>query len=447
MSSQANLMTEGSIPKKIIIFAFPVFIGNLFQQLYNTADSLIVGNYVSSSALAAVSSAGNLIFLITGFFIGLSMGSSVVISTYIGAKKEEHVKLAVHTAIALACVSSILMTFIGIVFAPQALLLMKTPADVLPESTTYFRIYFAGATGMVFYNTCMSILQASGDSKHPLYYLICSSIINVCLDLLFIRVMGFGVGAAALATTISQFTSASLALHRLLHIDSDIRIIPSQIRFNKPILKQILHVGIPSAFQNSIIGFANVVVQSYVNYFQKAAVAGIGAYTKIEGFVFIPITSFAMALTTFIGQNNGAKKMDRVRRGFLFGMTCSLILAESIGLIIYLLAPTFIGWFDPNPDVIFYGVQRARICAFFFFLLAYSHIVASYFRGLGKTIIPMLIMLICWCIIRVSILAVCGAIHRSILTTHWVYPITWSLSSVIYTVMLIRTMRGNKTQN
>ena len=151
-----------------------------------------------------------------------------------------------------------------------------------------------------------------------------------------------------------------------------------------------------------------------------------------------------MALTTFIGQNNGAKKMDRVRRGFLFGMTCSLILAESIGLIIYLLAPTFIGWFDPNPDVIFYGVQRARICAFFFFLLAYSHIVASYFRGLGKTIIPMLIMLICWCIIRVSILAVCGAIHRSILTTHWVYPITWSLSSVIYTVMLIRTMRGNR---
>jgi len=441
MSSNSTLMTEGSIPKKILIFAFPVFIGNLFQQLYNTADSIIVGNFIGSSALAAVSSAGNLIFLITGFFIGLSMGAGVVISTYIGARKKDYIKQAVHTAVALGIVSSILMTIIGTVFAPQALLLMGTPRSVLPESTTYFRIYFAGAAGMVLYNTFMSILQASGDSKHPLYYLICSSIINIILDLVLIGHFHFGVGAAALATTISQFTSATLAFIKLITHTGDIRLIPSEIRFNRFILKRILKVGLPSAFQNSIIGFANVVVQSYVNYFQKAAIAGIGAYSKIEGFVFIPITSFAMALTTFIGQNNGAKKMDRVKKGFLFGATCSLLLAETIGLIIFLFAPTLISGFDSSPDVIYYGVQRARICAFFFCFLAYSHVVASFFRGLGKTIVPMMVMLICWCVIRVSILSIVSAFHRTILITHWVYPITWILSSIIYTFMLIKTIK------
>ncbi|MCR4782239.1 MAG: MATE family efflux transporter [Lachnospiraceae bacterium] len=438
MTTNANLMTEGSIPKKIIIFAFPVFIGNLFQQLYNTADSLIVGNFIGSSALAAVSSAGNLIFLITGFFIGLSMGAGVVISTYIGAKKVEYVKKAVHTAVALGIVSSILMTFIGTVFAPQALLLMGTPANVLPESTTYFRIYFAGASGMVLYNTFTSILQASGDSKHPLFYLICSSLINITLDIVLIGIFHFGVGAAALATTISQFTSAILAFIKLVTVNDDIRLIPKEIRFHKFILIRILKVGLPSAFQNSIIGFANVVVQSYINYFQKAAIAGIGAYTKIEGFVFIPITSFAMALTTFIGQNNGAKKTDRVKKGFLFGMICSITLAELIGLIIFIFAPKLIAGFDPSEDVVFFGVQRARICAFFFCFLAYSHIVASYFRGLGKTIVPMLVMLICWCVIRVSILAITSSIHRTILITHWVYPITWVLSTIVYTYMLYR---------
>jgi len=437
----SNLMTEGSVPKKILLFALPVFIGNLFQQLYNTADSLIVGNFIGSSALAAVSSAGNLIFLITGFFIGLSLGAGVVISTYIGAKNYTAVHLSVHTAVALGIASSIIMTFIGTVFAPQALLLMGTPDSVLPEATTYFRIYFAGAAGMVLYNTFVSILQANGDSRSPLYYLVASSIINIVLDLLFIAVMGYGVGAAALATTISQFVSAGLSLRKLLTERSEIRLVPGDIRFNKHMLKQILNVGLPSAFQNSIIGFANVVVQSYVNYFGEMAIAGIGAYSKIEGFVFLPITSFAMALTTFIGQNNGAKKYDRVSKGTHFGIACSLILAESIGLVMFIYSPFFISLFDKTPEVIYYGVQRARICSPFFFLLAFSHISAAYFRGYGKSTVPMLIMLVAWCIIRVSILAVTGIIHRTVLMTHWVYPITWSISSLLFLIMLIHSKR------
>lgn len=447
MSAQQNLMIEGSIPKKILAFAFPLFIGNLFQQLYNTADSLIVGNFVGSSALAAVSSAGNLIFLITGFFIGLSVGAGVVISTYLGAGKKLHVKLAVHTSIALGILCSILMTFIGVVFAPQALLLMGTPKSVLYESVVYFRIYFWGATGMVMYNTFVAVLQSAGDSKHPLYYLIISSIINVVLDLLFIKVMHYGVGAAALATTISQFISAILALVRLLKTDSLVKLVIKDIKFNPFMLRKIIKTGLPSAFQNSIIGFANVVVQTFVNYFGQMAIAGIGAYSKIEGFVFLPITSFAMALTTFVGQNVGAKRFDRVKKGTIFGLTCSMATAEFIGIIMFFFSDPMIAAFDSNPSVVFYGTQRSKICALFFFALAFSHISASHFRGIGKSTTPMFVMLICWCIIRVLILFVCGYVHPSILTTHWVYPITWILSSIMFIWMFIKENEKNYYQS
>lgn len=442
MTVQANLMTEGSISKKIITFAFPLFIGNLFQQLYNTFDSLIVGNYIGSNALAAVSSAGNLIFLITGFFIGLSVGSGVVISTYLGANKKLHVKLSVHTTIALGLLSSILMTLIGTLFAKQALILMNTPSNVLRESIIYFKIYFLGAFGMVMYNTFVSILQAAGDSKNPLIYLIISSIINIILDLLFVKVFHYGVGAIAFATTISQFISAFLALNRLLKSDSLVKLYIKDIRFNPFMVHKILKIGLPSAMQNSIIGFANVIVQSFVNYFGPMAIAGIGAYSKIEGFAFLPITSFAMALTTFVGQNLGAKKMDRVKKGTIFCMSCSVIIAEIIGLIMFIFSDTLIEFFDSTPKVIYYGSQRSKICSIFFFLLAFSHVSAAYFRGMGKSMTPMFVMLICWCIIRVMILIISSYIRPSIYTTHFVYPITWFLSSLFFTYMFLRKKKN-----
>ena len=277
-------MTEGSIWKKIVTFAFPLFLGNLFQQLYNTADSLIVGNFLGSDALAAVSSSGSLIFLMVGFFNGIAMGAGVVVARYYGARQTDRLQRAIHTDVAFGIVAGILLTIIGLILAPQMLVWMGTPADVLPNSLLYFRIYFMGSLAFVLYNVFVGILQSIGDSRHPLNYLILSSIVNIVLDLLFVGVLKLGVGSAALATIISQFISALLCLRRLLRSPEEYRLVPSRIRFDPIMLKQIISNGLPAGLQNSIIALANVVVQSNINSFGKMAVAGCGAYSKVEGF-------------------------------------------------------------------------------------------------------------------------------------------------------------------
>lgn len=340
--SSATLMTSGPIWKKIIAFAVPLFFGNLFQQLYNTADSLIVGNYLGSSALAAVSSSGNLIFLMVGFFNGIAIGAGVVVAKYFGAKKFDLVQRAIHTIVALGIVSGILLTVVGVAAAPQILVMMGTPAEVLPNSVTYFRIYFCGSLAFVMYNFLVGILQSVGDSKHPLIYLIISSIINIVLDLILVAGLGMGVGAAAFATVVSQFISALLCLLQLLKSPEEYKIHPSRIRMDWLMLRQIISNGLPAGLQNSIISLANVVVQSNINKFGQMAMAGCGSYSKVEGFAFLPITCFAMALTTFISQNLGAKEYKRAKKGAVFGVICSLSMAELIGVIIYLFAPQFL---------------------------------------------------------------------------------------------------------
>ena len=327
-----TLLTEGPISKRIIAFAIPILLGNVFQQLYNTADSLIVGNFIGSDALAAVSSSGSLIFLLVGFFNGIAMGAGVVISRYFGAKQYDKVQDAIHTDIAFGIVAGLILTVLGVIFTPQILMWMGTPESVLPNSILYFRIYFTGVMAVVLYNIFVGILQAVGDSRHPLYYLMISSIINVILDILFVGVLGFGVGAAALATVISQAVSAILCFRRLVHYDTVYRVYPKKIRFHKEMLNQIIKLGLPSGVQNSIIAFANVIVQSNINSFDVNAVAGCGAYSKIEGFAFLPITCFSMSLTTFIGQNLGAKEFDRAKKGARFGIITSVLLAEIVGI-------------------------------------------------------------------------------------------------------------------
>ena len=444
MRSSKMLMTEGSIWKKITYFALPVFLGNLFQQLYNTADSLIVGNFLGSNALAAVSSSSNLIFLMIGFFSGISMGAGVVIAKYFGARQVEKVERAVHTTVAFGLVASVVLTIGGVLLAPQFLIWMDTPANVLPESVTYFRVYFMGSFGFVMYNVFVGILQSVGDSKHPLYYLVISSLINIVLDIVFITVFHMGVGSAALATAISQFVSAGLCLIQLLRTKDEYRIVLRKVRFDTEMLGQIIKVGLPSGVQNSIIAIANVVVQSSINSFGEMAMAGCGAYSKIEGFAFLPITSFTMALTTFVGQNLGAKEYDRVKKGAKFGILSSVILAEAIGVVIFLFAPTLTAAFDRTPEVIMYGTDRARVEAFFFCLLAYSHAVSAVLRGAGKSMVPMFVMLAFWCIVRVSIITIVGKLIPGIWIVYWVYPITWGLSSIAFFIYYkkVNWMRG-----
>ena len=348
-TASSTLMTEGSIWKKIVTFAFPLFLGNLFQQLYNTADSLIVGNFLGSDALAAVSSSGSLIFLMVGFFNGIAMGAGVVVARYYGARQTDRLQRAIHTDVAFGIVAGILLTIIGLILAPQMLVWMGTPADVLPNSLLYFRIYFMGSLAFVLYNVFVGILQSIGDSRHPLNYLILSSIVNIVLDLLFVGVLKLGVGSAALATIISQFISALLCLRRLLRSPEEYRLVPSRIRFDPIMLKQIISNGLPAGLQNSIIALANVVVQSNINSFGKMAVAGCGAYSKVEGFGFLPITCFSLALTTFISQNLGAKQYDRAKRGARFGILCSITLAEIVGICVYFLSPYLIAAFNSDP--------------------------------------------------------------------------------------------------
>lgn len=425
-------MTRGTPWKLIISFALPVFLSQVFQQLYNTIDSLIVGKELGTAALAAVSSSGTLIFLMISFFIGSSMGAGIVISRYFGAKDYDKVSRAVHTNLALGITSGVILTVIGVVFTPTFLRWMDTDPEVMPEAITYFRYYFAGALAIVLYNTCKGIMNALGDSKRPLYYLIFSSVLNVVLDILFIAVFKWGVWAAAVATTISQAASAVLCLIQLFKKGTIYQIKLKQIGFDGEMLKEILRYGLPAGIQNSVIGLANVIVQSNINSFGKVATAAYGTHAKIEGFAFLPINSFAMAMTTFIGQNLGAGEHERAKRGSRFGIATAVLLAELIGLIIWLFAPTFIGLFSDDPAVIEFGTNQARIEALFYCLLAFSHAVAAVCRGAGKAFVPMSIMLAVWCVLRIVYIELMMHFTNEIQYIYWAYPITWGISSLIF---------------
>lgn len=438
-SSSATLMTEGSIWRRIIAFAVPLFWGNLFQQLYNTADSLIVGNFLGSSALAAVSSSGNLIFLMVGFFNGIAIGAGVVVAKYYGAREIKNLQLSIHTTIGFGLICGVILTIIGVVAAPQILVLMGTPAEVLPNSVTYFRIYFLGSLGFVMYNFFVGILQSVGDSKHPLIYLIISSVVNIVLDLVLIAGFGFGVGAAALATVISQFLSAVLCLYQLLRSPEEFRVSLRKINLNPYMLRQIISNGVPAGIQNSIISVANVFVQANINQFGAMAVAGCGSYAKIQGFGFLPVTCFAMALTTFISQNLGAKEYDRAKKGAVFGIICSISAAEVIGICINIFAPQLIAAFGSTPDVIAIGTMQARTDTLFYFLLAFSHCMAGIMRGAGKSTVPMYVMMICWCLIRVSYITIILKFIPEIQMIFWAYPITWTLSSIVFLLYFLKS--------
>jgi putative MATE family efflux protein len=420
------------------MFALPLFWGNLFQQLYNMADSLIVGNFLGKSSLAAVTCTGSLIFLLVGFFNGTAMGAGVVIARFFGAKDYKKVKTAIHTDLAFGVACGVALTIIGVLFAPQILRLMSTPDNVIEEAVWYIRVYFCGSLAVVLYNVCTGILQAVGDSKHPLYYLIISSVVNLVLDVVFNGVLRLGVGYSALATIISQFLSVILCMRRLMITQDVYQVNLRDIRFDMPILKQIISVGLPSGIQNSIISVANVVIQSNVNAFGDNAMAGCGAYWKIEGFGFLPITCFSMAMTTFIGQNLGAKQYERAKKGARFGIICSISMAELIGIAIFLFIPQLVCLFNTDAAVVEYGSIHAHTVCLFYFLLAFTHTIAGVLRGAGKSVVPMYVMLAVWCIFRIAYVTSITHFLPGIRPVLAAYPITWAISSAILLVYFLK---------
>lgn len=433
-----NRLTTGSVPRKMLLFALPIFLSNLFQQLYNAVDSLIVGQFIGQQALAAVSSSSSLILLLIGFINGVSLGAGVLIARFYGAEDEDHLERAVHTTLALGLAAGAVLTVLGVVLSPLILHWMGTPADVIDNSILYFRVYFLGSIAVVLYNMGASILQSVGDSRSPMVYLILASLTNVVLDLLFVAVFHWGVGSAALATIISQILSAFLAFRRLTRTQACYRVNWRRIRFEGPMLRQVVTLGIPSGVQSSVVSLANVIVQANINAFGSSAMAGCGAYSKIEGFAFLPVTCFALALSTFVSQNIGARRFDRVRQGMKFGLICSPVLAELIGVAIFTLAPFLIALFNSDPTVVSFGVDDARTVALFYCLLSFSHCCAGILRGMGRPIVPMAIMLCVWCALRITYITVTVHLIPDIHVVYWAYPLTWAISSVLFLFCLRR---------
>ena len=425
-------MTTGNISSQMIAFALPIFLSQVFQQLYNTADAFIVGKFLGTEALGAVTSSGTLIFLLTSFFIGTTMGAGIVISRYFGEGNADKVSRAIHTNIAFGLACGVVLTVVGVIFTPTFLRWMNTDEVILPFAIEYFRYYFLGGLALVMYNICRSIMNALGDSKRPLYYLIFSSVLNIVLDVLFVGIFHWGVWSAALATVISQMASVVLCLIYLCKKGNIFTVEFKKIRFHLDMLGEIIKYGLPSGVQNSVIALANVIVQSQINSFGYFATTAYGVHAKVEGFGFLPITSFNMATTTFISQNLGAKQYDRAKKGAKFGILAAVIAAEVVGILTYIFAPHLIGFFDKTHEVIALGVQQSRTVTLFYCLLALSHAIAAVCRGAGKAFVPMFVMLSVWCGIRVAYIALVMHFIGQIEFIYWAYPITWAISSVIY---------------
>lgn len=439
MNNSGKDLTEGPIGRGILAFAIPLFLGQLLQQLYNVADAWVVGNFANNNAFAAVSSTGSMTFLIIGFFNGVATGGGVVISKYYGAKNYDAVEKTVHTNFLFGIIASVLATVVGVLIAPWLLTVMKTPEEVMPESLTYLRIYFGGVSTIIMYNIGMAIMRALGDSIHPLYYLVISSVLNVVLDLLFVAVLGFGVAGAGIATVAAQGLSAVLCIVRMCRVEGVGRLRWSSLKYYPQYMGEVIVQGLPNGIQNSVISIGNMVVQTNINSFGSYAMSGVGAYSKIEGFAFLPITSMSISLPTFIGQNLGAKKYDRAKKGAAFGIVSGVVLAEVIGVIVYLFAPQLLRFFVNVDGAVAIGQGHARIICLFFFLLAFSHCAAGVLRGCGKSIVPMITMLAFWCGVRIIYVTTTLHFIPKFSVISWAYPLTWSLSSIVFLTFLLKS--------
>lgn len=439
MKTKNVSLTEGSIWKNLTLFAIPILLGQVFQQLYNTADAWIVGHFRSNSEYAAVTSTGSLVFLLIGFFSGIAVGAGVVIARYYGAKDKEKLDSAIHTTVAFGLICGVVLSVVGVLLTPAILRLMQTDDSYIQYSIEYFRYYFLGALSIVMYNLGMGVLRAVGNSKSPLYYLIISSLVNIGLDYLFVGVFDWGVWSAALATSISQFLSAILCIIRLAKGGEGYQFQFRRLRLEGPMLREIIRYGLPSGIQNSIIAFANVIVQSNINMFHEDTVAGCGTYAKLEGFAFLPITCYTMALTTFVSQNLGAGKHDRAKKGSVFGIFSCVIIAELIGVALLFFARPLLSFFTDNEAAIEVGIQQIRVEALFYCVLAFSHCIAAIMRGAGKPLVPMFVMLGAWCVLRVAYISIAVPLIGKSWVIFSAYPLTWTTSSIIFLIFYLKS--------
>ena len=424
-------MTEGNIARLLINFALPLLIGNIFQQLYNTVDSIVVGNYVSKQALAAVGCTGPIINALIGVFVGLAGGAGVVISQYYGAKDRDMLHSSVQTTVALTLIMCVVLTALGVLFTPYMLLLMDTPADVFPEAVEYLRIYFWGVSGLLLYNIGSGILRAVGDSTHPLYFLIFSALTNTVLDVLFVKYFRMGIAGAAVATIVAQGLSAMLVIGMLIRSTADYRIDPRRPQLKGSLLRKICAIGIPTAIQMGITAFSNIFVQSYINHFESSCMAGWAAYNKIDAFALLPLMSLSMAITTFMGQNLGAGKYDRAKKGPLIclGISFGIVLLILIPLMIF--APQLVSLFNKEEEVLRFGTLFIRMISPFYLLCTINQVLSGALRGAGDTKSSMFIMLGSFVVFRQIYLFIVYRLGGSIIPIALGYPAGWIMCSTI----------------
>ena len=435
-------MTQGNITRHIITFAIPLLIGNVFQQLYNMVDTWVVGNYVSNEAFSAVGSVGPIINMLIGFFLGLSSGAGVVISQYYGAKRYDEVHDTVHTAITMTIIMGILFTGLGLFLAPHMLRLMNTPENVFPESAAYLSIYFSGVIGLMIYNIGAGILRAVGDSQRPFYFLVVCAVMNTILDLVFVLCFDMGVEGVALATILSQGTSAALVIITLLRTDTCIKLRIRDLKIHWLMLKKIFRVGIPAAIQMAITAFSNIFVQSYINYFGDNCMSGWTAYAKVDQLLFLPMQSIALASTTFVGQNLGNNMVDRAKKG----VRISLIIAASATCImmipVMLFASPIVAFFNSKPEVVQIGTMLLHWLSPFYVLCCFNQIYSGALRGAGNSRAPMIIMLASFVVFRQVYLFIMARICNEIIPIAMSYPAGWLLCSTLTTIYYHKAKLG-----
>lgn len=427
-------LIHGSIAKSIFWFSVPLLIGNLFQQLYNTVDAYVVGNYVGKQALAAVGASSPILNMLIGFFMGLATGAGVIIAQYYGAGDHKRLKKAVHSSAALTIVMSVVLTIVGILGTQPMLRAIGIPADVFPESSTYLSIYFAGITFALIYNMGSGILRAIGDSKRPLYFLIAACIVNIVLDFVFVKYLHMGVAGAGYATLLAQAMSAVLVVIVLIRSDEAHRLILKQIGFDWPILKKIIMVGLPTGIQQSIVSLSNVIVQSYVNAFGSSVVAGYSASIRIDGFVNLPLQSFNMAVTTFVGQNIGAKQYERVKKGSRIALWMTMAVIATMAVTLFFFGESFIAIFNGEADVIRAGRTMQLAFVPFYMTLPVVQIYNGVLRGAGKSSVPMYIMVFNFVILRQIYLAIVTKMTSEVFYVFLGWPVTWITCAIMFIV-------------
>lgn len=432
-------ITEGVIWKQLLTFFFPILLGTFFQQLYNTADAIIVGKFVSTEALAAVGGAtGTLINLIVGFFVGLSSGATVILAQHFGARRHEEVSKTVHTGLSLAICGGLVIMVAGILLSPAMLRMLNTPDDVMEYALTYMRIYFAGMIPSLIYNIGSGILRAVGDSRRPLYFLIASCLANIVLDVIFVLGFEMGVAGAALATILSQTVSAVLVIAVLTRTANSYQLQIKKMGFDLPILGRIVKIGLPAGLQSVMYSLSNVIVQSSINAFGTTVMAAWTAWGKMDGTFWMIISAFGIAITTFTGQNFGAGKFDRMKKSVRVCLAMAMGTTVIVSGILLLFGPYVFRLFSNEEAVVLQGMEILRTLAPFFFTYICIEIFSGAVRGVGDTVLPTLMTLVGICLLRTVWLLVIAPAQNSVPFTLYCYPITWSITSVLFVLYYLR---------